>query len=49
MHDAPIKTEIKNGRHPKSRCPKCGSKKVKKLIARPEIVFTGSGWGRDKK
>ena len=37
---------MKAKRYPK--CPHCGSKKVRKIIHRPNIVFVGTGWGKDK-
>lgn len=30
-------------------CPKCKSKNVVKLITRPNVIFKGTGWGKDKK
>ena len=30
------------------RCPKCKSKRTKKLIPLPNITFKGDGWGKDK-
>lgn len=44
MLDFPITSDIKNGRHKKARCPKCGSKKVRKVIHKAEIVFKGPGF-----
>lgn len=29
-------------------CPHCRSKKVRKTIHHPAIVFVGTGWGKDK-
>lgn len=33
----------------KVRCPKCRSKKVKRIIHSPSVIFVGNGWGKDKK
>ena len=30
-------------------CPKCKSKNTVKLISKPNVIFKGAGWGRDKK
>lgn len=44
----PITRKIVKGRHLKARCPHCKSKKVKKIIHRPNVIFSGVGWGKDK-
>lgn len=41
--DLPMRT-----RH-SPKCPHCRSKKVRKIIHHPAIVFVGTGWGKDKK
>jgi putative FmdB family regulatory protein len=46
--DVPITSKIEGRKHVKAKCPNCGSKKVEKLIHRPEIRFVGVGWGKDK-
>jgi putative FmdB family regulatory protein len=30
-------------------CPKCKSKKIKKKLNNPSILYRGDGWGKDKK
>ncbi len=47
--DVPITSSIEGRRHIQAKCPHCGSRNVQKLISRPNIVFKGTGWGKDKK
>ena len=42
--DVPMKTPIKNGKHRNTYCPSCGTKKVKKIIHRTEVIFKGAGF-----
>lgn len=42
--DFPIGSEVRRGRHKLSRCPYCGTKKVKKVIHKSNIIFKGSGF-----
>lgn len=50
--DRPMKSRIVSGKHSGVRCPKCKSRKVRKVIHKAEIVFKGSGFyatDKDKK
>lgn len=50
--DVPITSVIERRKHIKAHCPHCLSKKVVKLISRPEIRFVGTGFyatDKDKK
>jgi len=47
--DAPTMSRVESKKHINASCPKCKSKNVVKLITRPNIVFKGMGWGKDKK
>lgn len=42
--DVPVTSRIERGKHIKTKCPRCGSKKVKKLIYQAEIIFKGKGF-----
>ena len=47
--DVPMTTKIERNKHIKTRCPRCLSKKVKKLLQPAPVHFKGTGWGGDKK
>lgn len=48
MLDFPITSDIKNGRHKKARCPMCGSKNVRKVMHKAEIIYkTGGFYAKD--
>jgi len=47
--DVPITRKIVKGRHLRVRCPHCKTRKVRKIIHHPNVIFAGGGWGKDKK
>lgn len=41
--DVPMKS-----RNRRAKCTKCGSKKTRRIIHAPSVIYKGDGWGKDK-